>query len=85
VRLVEMAFKPGWRAIESSLALLPGPTFEIRQQLPPSVRHTSTKSRPVTLVFHLGGLTYAELSAYRYLSLGREGSFSLELSNSSIS
>mmetsp|Transcript_14721 Transcript_14721/g.37457 ORF Transcript_14721/g.37457 Transcript_14721/m.37457 type:complete len:683 (-) Transcript_14721:54-2102(-) len=73
VRLVEMAFKPGWRAIENSLSLLPGPTFEIRQQLPPSVRQTTTKTRPVTLVFHIGGLTYAELAAYRYLSQGREG------------
>ncbi|XP_050038907.2 vacuolar protein sorting-associated protein 33A isoform X2 [Dermacentor andersoni] len=79
VRLAQFLALPGWRAISEALTLLPGPTLTDLQQRPPAGRmprrgsvsslHSSSAEEPkVTLVFFLGGCTYAEISALRFLS-----------------
>ncbi|XP_067949136.1 vacuolar protein sorting-associated protein 33A-like [Watersipora subatra] len=73
IRLVQNALKPGWRNFTSSL---PGEAIEEIQQLPDGVRKrrgsiTSSTSlqadRKVTLVYFLGGITFAEIAALRFL------------------
>ncbi|EFA77569.1 Sec1-like family protein [Heterostelium album PN500] len=69
-RLVQQAIRPGgWKAIEETLRLLPGPTFEEIQPLPQGAT-TNVKSdrKPITLVYFIGGVTFAEISALRFLS-----------------
>jgi len=73
VRLVQMALKPGgWRTKEDILKLIPGPTVEERQVLPQGVydaeARASATRKPVTLVFFIGGLTFTELAALRWIS-----------------
>lgn len=75
VRLVEHACQPdGWKSIEDVMHMLPGPTFEVKQDIHPSVEERlriieaeSGDKKPVTLVFFIGGVTFAEISALRYL------------------
>ncbi|KXJ05749.1 Vacuolar protein sorting-associated protein 33A, partial [Exaiptasia diaphana] len=57
------------------LRLLPGPTLEERQPLPPGLQKRSSGvndnnvgNPKVTLVYFIGGCTYAEISALRFLS-----------------
>lgn len=78
VRLVEAAQEAGgWSKLEDVLALLPGlETLDFKQELPASVeerariaeRDGSRSKKPLTLVYFLGGVTHAEVSAFRYLS-----------------
>ncbi|XP_064460766.1 vacuolar protein sorting-associated protein 33A-like [Ornithodoros turicata] len=77
VRLAQFLAQPGWRAINDVLKLLPGPTFTEVQQKPMGMRRrrgsisslqSSTDEQKVTLVFFLGGCTFAEISALRFLS-----------------
>eukprot|EP00026_Physarum_polycephalum_P002888 Phypoly_transcript_02897.p1 GENE.Phypoly_transcript_02897~~Phypoly_transcript_02897.p1 ORF type:complete len:241 (+),score=51.52 Phypoly_transcript_02897:364-1086(+) len=72
VRLVQHAVRPGgWRQIEDSLRALPGvQAFEETQTLPPGLVAPagSSDSPPVTLVFFIGGVTFTEIAALRYLS-----------------
>ncbi|XP_042193601.1 vacuolar protein sorting-associated protein 33A [Callorhinchus milii] len=74
VRLTQLLARPGWRSIEEVLKMLPGPHFEERQQLPSGLhkKRQQGESR-VTLVFFLGGVTYAEIAALRFLSQMEEG------------
>ncbi|EGG24975.1 Sec1-like family protein [Cavenderia fasciculata] len=69
VRLVQAATKPGgWRSIEQALRLLPGPTFEEVQPLPQGAQSNAKSDRkPITLVYFIGGVTFAEISALRFL------------------
>jgi len=67
IRVVQSAFKlGGWRAKEESMKLIPGPTVEETQQLPGGVE--SSSNNRVTLVFFIGGMTFTEISALRWLS-----------------
>lgn len=50
------------------LSLLPGPMLEETQTLPSSRRHSSNENTNVVLVFFIGGCTFAEISAIRFLS-----------------
>ncbi|GIZ02713.1 vacuolar protein sorting-associated protein 33A [Caerostris extrusa] len=77
VRLAQFLTQPGWRAIPDVLNILPGPTVEGIQKIPRGLRkrrgsgssiQSSTEEQKVTLVFFLGGVTYAEISALRFLS-----------------
>nr|Q63615.1 RecName: Full=Vacuolar protein sorting-associated protein 33A; Short=r-vps33a [Rattus norvegicus]AAC52985.1 vacuolar protein sorting homolog r-vps33a [Rattus norvegicus] len=74
VRLAQLLSRPGWRSIEEVLRILPGPHFEERQPLPTGVQK---KRQPgenrVTLVFFLGGVTFAEIAALRFLSQLEDG------------
>lgn len=77
IRIVEQSLKPlGWQALNDVLASLPGPTFEDYQmQLGAAGRRTSLSSEisqtdvpRVILIFFIGGCTFAEVSALRFLS-----------------
>eukprot|EP00040_Diaphanoeca_grandis_P014463 m.73407 g.73407 ORF g.73407 m.73407 type:complete len:587 (-) comp24555_c0_seq1:461-2221(-) len=70
IRLVQHFSKPGgYRAIEEILRLLPGPHFEYKQETVAKPKAEDANSRrPTTLVFFLGGCTFAEVSALRWLT-----------------
>lgn len=81
VRIIERALKPsGWQTLGDILSTLPGPTFEDYQSTGQSsglsnVRRGSFSSElsqsdtpKVILVFFLGGCTFAEISALRFLA-----------------
>ncbi|XP_030677409.1 vacuolar protein sorting-associated protein 33A isoform X2 [Nomascus leucogenys] len=74
VRLAQLLSRPGWRSIEEVLRILPGPHFEERQPLPTGLQK---KRQPgenrVTLIFFLGGITFAEIAALRFLSQLEDG------------
>ena len=54
--------------------MLPGPHFEERQQLPTGLQKKRQHGENrVTLVFFLGGVTYAEIAALRFLSQMEDG------------
>ncbi|GAM27805.1 hypothetical protein SAMD00019534_109810 [Acytostelium subglobosum LB1] len=69
-RLVQHAIRPnGWKAIEETLRSLPGPTFEEVQPLPQgAMSNVKNDRKPITLVYFIGGVTFAEISALRFLS-----------------
>lgn len=75
VRLAQFLTKPGWRTIEDCLDILPGPKVEISQEIPVglkkkrgSVSSLQSDDKKVILVFCLGGITFAEIAALRFLS-----------------
>ncbi|KAM1053576.1 hypothetical protein ACFX2I_000996 [Malus domestica] len=81
IRLIQQAVRSGWRPIEEILRLLPGPHSEIRrgrfssspsvdtlQGHSASVDKVSDGRRSVVLVVFIGGVTFAEISALRFLS-----------------
>ncbi|CAK9317014.1 unnamed protein product [Citrullus colocynthis] len=85
IRLVQQAVRSGWRPIEEILKLLPGPHSETRRggflssSSYDSLQGASTSNdqvtdgrRTVVLVVFVGGVTFAEISALRFLS-GQEG------------
>ncbi|ROJ92223.1 Vacuolar protein sorting-associated protein 33A [Anabarilius grahami] len=69
VRLTQVLARPGWRSIEEVLKILPGPHFEERQQVPTGLhKKRQPGENRTTLVFFIGGVTYAEIAALRFLS-----------------
>ena len=70
VRLIEM--RDQWKQHDEAMRLLPGPTIERDQELPQAILESRTggaaPSTKVTLVFFIGGITFTEISAIRYLS-----------------
>jgi len=69
VRLVQQLEKPGWRNIREVLDMLPGPSFEDTQQVPPNLRNSSKANQnKVVMVMFVGGCTMAEVAALRFLS-----------------
>merc|ERR1712002_133320 len=83
VRLAQILSHPaGWRSIEEVLKLIPGNTINFVQQInkankwsqqqqranPTTMSTDSSCQQLVTLVYFIGGVTYAELSALRYLT-----------------
>lgn len=72
VRLVQNFTKAGaYRSVEETLRLLPGPHFEYKQDLPAGYKSKTGEDGEqsgTTLVFFLGGCTYAEVSAIRFLT-----------------
>ncbi|XP_075156750.1 vacuolar protein sorting-associated protein 33A [Haematobia irritans] len=77
-RIVEQSLKPlGWQSLKSQINNLPGPTFEDFQAPLIGIggRHSSTPSEGsslniprVVLVFFVGGCTFAEIAALRFLA-----------------
>lgn len=55
----------GWRGFEDQLAALPGATVDETQAPQPGAEHEPVTN---TLVFFLGGVTYAEIAALRFMS-----------------
>jgi len=63
VRLVEWACQPGgWKSKEEVLKLLPGPVVEEIQS------QSESKNINSLFVYFIGGITYAEVAALRWLS-----------------
>ncbi|CAG8825843.1 24667_t:CDS:2, partial [Cetraspora pellucida] len=62
----------GWKGYEEVLRMLPGKTFdEVQRQEERAIRPKRTvqgQHPRVTLVFFLGGCTYMEISAIRFLA-----------------
>ncbi|KAI3458939.1 hypothetical protein Pfo_015602 [Paulownia fortunei] len=81
IRLVQQAIRSGWRPIEEILRLLPGPHSETKKggfasipsydTLPGSLNSLEKPvdgRRALVLVVFIGGVTFAEISALRFLS-----------------
>ncbi|XP_077212009.1 sec1/munc18-like (SM) proteins superfamily [Tasmannia lanceolata] len=81
IRLVQYAVRSGWRAIEEIIKLLPGPHSEFKRGGYPRVSSLETIQgtaanldrvpdgrRSLVLVVFIGGVTFAEISALRFLS-----------------
>ncbi|CAG8459081.1 4227_t:CDS:10, partial [Scutellospora calospora] len=63
----------GWKGYEEVLRMLPGKTFdEVQRQEEGAIRPKRQHPR-VTLVFFLGGCTYTEISAIRFLAQQDDG------------
>ena len=83
VRIVQFAASPGWQHFQEAMRLLPGPAIEIRQAVnrPESLQQAvaaaapqqrapagAGQDKPVMMVFFVGGITYMEIAALRFLS-----------------
>eukprot|EP00117_Sycon_ciliatum_P010697 scpid60404/ scgid12493/ Vacuolar protein sorting-associated protein 33A len=70
VRIAQNIAKPGGlRNIEALLRLLPGPLTEEKQSVPVGLQSKKAPSAAgMTLIFFLGGMTHAEVSALRFLA-----------------
>ncbi|XP_020261402.1 vacuolar protein-sorting-associated protein 33 homolog [Asparagus officinalis] len=80
IRLVQHAIRSGWRSIEDILKLLPGPhldlkragsassSFDAVQGAQSTLDRVADGRRAVALVVFIGGVTYAEVAALRFLS-----------------
>ncbi|KAK9126616.1 hypothetical protein Scep_015462 [Stephania cephalantha] len=81
IRLVQHALRSGWRPIEETLKLLPGPHSESKRggyssspsfdALPGTASNLDKMAdgrRSLVLVVFIGGVTFAEISALRFLS-----------------
>ena len=89
VRLVQCALSGrgssfnGWRGMEDAVRALPGQTFEMSQKLDEASKTrgpampTSADSPATTIVCFLGGCTYTEISALRFITQRSPGARSL--------
>nr|CAD7196702.1 unnamed protein product [Timema douglasi] len=71
VRLAQQLVSPGgWKGMQDILGLLPGPTVEETQldKQGKDLVGTQPSQTEVVLVFFIGGCTYSEVSALRFLS-----------------
>uniref|UniRef100_A0A803MWM7 Uncharacterized protein n=1 Tax=Chenopodium quinoa TaxID=63459 RepID=A0A803MWM7_CHEQI len=81
IRLIQQAIRSGWRSIEEILKLLPGPHLETKRGAlsrgssveslsggSANVDKAASGRRSVVLVVFVGGVTFAEISALRFLS-----------------
>ncbi|CAM8962274.1 unnamed protein product [Rhodiola kirilowii] len=84
IRLIQHAIRSGWRPIEDILKFLPGPHSESKKtgfsssasydslsgngSLTSSADKLNSGRRSLVLVVFIGGVTFAEISALRYLS-----------------
>eukprot|EP00357_Protocruzia_adherens_P031928 CAMPEP_0114991808 /NCGR_PEP_ID=MMETSP0216-20121206/11580_1 /TAXON_ID=223996 /ORGANISM="Protocruzia adherens, Strain Boccale" /LENGTH=590 /DNA_ID=CAMNT_0002355181 /DNA_START=29 /DNA_END=1801 /DNA_ORIENTATION=- len=62
VKILDMDKNFGWKGMTELLELLPGPT------VPPNTAVSMSKPVKNVLVFFVGGITFAEISAIRYLN-----------------
>ncbi|KAI3949468.1 hypothetical protein MKW92_040574 [Papaver armeniacum] len=76
IRLVQHAVRSGWGPIEEILKLLPDhilklrdtPSFDTLPGAPASIDKVADGRRSIVLVVFVGGVTFAEISALRYLN-----------------
>ena len=60
----------GWKGFEDVLGQIPGATVDFKQKGPKGLKDSATKT---TVVFFLGGCTYTEVSALRWMSKREKG------------
>ena len=85
IRLVQNCAKPGWRAIRDILDLIPaGPSFEEHQQNSHKNKKNSSEGMKRTLVVFIGGCTFAEIAALRFLSQQEEATTEYMVATTSI-
>ncbi|EDV24105.1 uncharacterized protein TRIADDRAFT_57259 [Trichoplax adhaerens] len=65
--------KQSWKGVEEVLKTIPGEFSEIAQQIPGGLSDKGMEKNDTTLVFFIGGCTYAEIAALRFLSKQEEG------------
>ncbi|KAF9015737.1 Sec1-like protein [Cyathus striatus] len=63
----------GWKGFEDAVALIPGETFDIVVNNNMSLPTTSRTSSTTTMVFFLGGCTYTEIAALRWMGRQNQG------------
>ncbi|KAF5467073.1 hypothetical protein F2P56_016935 [Juglans regia] len=81
IRLIQHAVRSGWRPIEDILKLLPGPhsetkrgrfssspSFDTLQGASANIDRAADGRRSLVLVVFVGGVTFAEISALRFLT-----------------
>ncbi|KAJ3706272.1 hypothetical protein LUZ61_009977 [Rhynchospora tenuis] len=76
IRLVQHAIRSGWRSIEELLKLLPGPHLDLKRGTPNHVDsfagahfdRVPDGRRSLVFVVFVGGVTFAEIAALRFLS-----------------
>ncbi|PNX96771.1 vacuolar sorting-associated protein 33, partial [Trifolium pratense] len=81
IRLVQHAIRSGWRPVEEVLKMLPGPhletkrggfsnspSFDTLSGVSTSIAKVPDGRRALVLVVFVGGVTFAEISALRFLS-----------------
>ncbi|KAJ4747204.1 Vacuolar protein-sorting-associated protein [Rhynchospora pubera] len=76
IRLVQHAIRSGWRSIEELLKLLPGPHLDLKRGTPNHIDsfggahfdRVPDGRRSLVLVVFVGGVTFAEIAALRFLS-----------------
>jgi len=75
VRLIQyLERRNGWRGLEELLKQIPGATVEEKQYIPPALLkkssgHQGLSGHPkLTLIYFLGGCTYSEIAALRFLA-----------------
>ncbi|XP_059456459.1 vacuolar protein-sorting-associated protein 33 homolog [Corylus avellana] len=81
IRLIQHAVRSGWRPIEEILKLLPGPhsetkrgrfsssqSFDTLQGASANTDKVTDGRRSIVLVVFIGGVTFAEIAALRFLS-----------------
>jgi len=95
IRLVQHCSNPGWRNIRDVLDLISGPSFEEVQRFHTSNlrneerdvntggQDSSTGTKKVLILF-IGGCTYAEISALRFLSQQEESTTEYSVATTSI-
>ena len=96
IRLIQHCTSPGWQSIRDVLDLLPGPSFEEIQKIHPSNLRSDEafgsnqgsggggNSNKKTLVLFIGGCTFAEISALRFLSQQEESSTEYLIATTSV-
>jgi len=73
IRLLQCALKPNWREL---MKQLPYTCFEEHQTLPPGIQDQGKSvgaRNSVSLVFFIGGVTFSEISAIRFINSQPEG------------
>lgn len=81
IRLVQHAIRSGWRSMEEILKLLPGPHVDLKRGVPNSnslldanpafqsnFDRVTDGRRSLALVIFIGGISFAEIAALRFLS-----------------
>lgn len=97
IRLIQHAIRSGWRPVEEVLKLLPGPHLETRRGgfsnspsfdtfygVSNSIDKVPDGRRSLVLVVFVGGVTFAEISALRFLSAQENMAYDLIIATTKI-
>ncbi|XP_038691940.1 vacuolar protein-sorting-associated protein 33 homolog [Tripterygium wilfordii] len=97
IRLVQHAVRSGWRPIEEILKLLPGPhsetkrggfssspSYDTLQGASAAVNKVADGRRSLVLIVFIGGVTFAEIAALRFLSAQESMAYDLIVATTKI-